>query len=94
MAEQQPDWFFREWLRATNKRQRDIVNDLGWNKGKVSLMYNGKQDYTREEVNELAAYLRIRPHELLMHPDDAESIRRLRAEMIRIAREEEDRGAG
>lgn len=85
------DWFLREWLLATSKRQSDIVKDLEWNKAKVSLMVRGLQPYTREEVNELAAYLEIRPHELLMHPDDAHAIRRLRKEMIRLAHETEER---
>lgn len=85
------DWYLKEWLRATHKKQSDIVKDLDWNKAKVSLMARGLQPYTREEVNELAEYLNIRPHELLMHPDDAHAIRRLRAEMIRLAHETEER---
>lgn len=83
------DWFLKEWLLASKKKQKDIVKDLDWNKAKVSLMVNGKQAYTREEVNELATYLEIKPHELLMHPDDAHAIRRLKAEMIRLAHEAE-----
>ena len=79
------DWYLKEWLHALNKRQADIVKDLDWNKAKVSLMTRGKQPYTREEVNELAAYLHLRPHELLMHPEDANAIRRLKAEMVRLA---------
>jgi hypothetical protein len=90
MGDPRHDWFLAEWLRATNKRQADIVRDLDWNKAKVSLMLRGKQPYTREEINELAAYLNIRPHEMLMHPDDAFAIRRLKAEMIRLAHEAED----
>jgi len=84
------DWFLKEWLKATQKKQADIVRDLDWNKAKVSLMIRGLQPYTREEVNELATYLNIRPHELLMHPDDAHALRRLRAEMIRLAHETEE----
>ena len=87
MAEPRHDWYLKEWLKACQKRQADIVNDLDWNKAKVSLMARGLQPYTREEVNELAEYLNIRPHELLMHPDDAYAIRRLRADMIRLAHE-------
>lgn len=79
------DWYFREWLASTGKRQADVVKDLDWNKAKVSLMVRGKQDYTREEVNELAAYFNIQPHELLMHPDDAHALRRLRADMLKLA---------
>jgi transcriptional regulator with XRE-family HTH domain len=89
MADPRHDWFLKEWLKASGKKQADIVRDLDWNKAKVSLMANGKQAYTREEVNELAAYLNIRPHELLMHPDDAHSLRRLKAEMIRLVHESE-----
>lgn len=84
------DWFLKEWLGATHKKQADIVRDLDWNKAKVSLMLRGLQPYTREEINELADYLNIRPHELLMHPDDAHAIRRLRSEMIRLAHEAEE----
>ena len=83
------DWYLKEWLAATGKRQTDIVRDLDWNKAKISLMVRGKQAYTREEVNELAAYLNIKPHELLMHPEDAHALRRLRADMIRLAHEVE-----
>lgn len=90
MAAPRHDWFLKDWLRATNKKQSDIVRDLDWNKAKVSLMARGLQAYTREEVNELADYLNIRPHELLMHPDDAHAIRRLRADMIRLAHETEE----
>lgn len=84
------DWYLKDWLRASNKRQADIVRDLDWNKAKVSLMVNGKQAYTRDEVNELAEWLHLRPHELLMHPDDAHAIRRLRADMVRLAHEADE----
>lgn len=91
MASPQHDWFLKEWLASFHpkKKQSDIVRDLDWNKAKVSLMVRGLQPYTREEVNQLADYLNIRPHELLMHPDDAHAIRRLKAEMIRLAHESE-----
>lgn len=84
------DWYLKEWLKALDKKQADIVRDLDWNKAKVSLMIRGLQPYTREEVNELATYLNIRPHELLMHPEDAHAARRLRTEMIRLAHETEE----
>ena len=86
MAAPRHDWFLKEWLRATGKKQADIVKDLDWNKAKISLMVNGKQAYTREEVNELAAYLNISPHELLMHPEDAMALRQLRASARQIVR--------
>ena len=85
MASPRHDWFLKEWLKATGKKQADVVRDLDWNKAKVSLMIRGLQPYTREEVNELAAYLEIRPHELLQHPEDVFATRRIRQEMIRLA---------
>lgn len=81
------DWYLKEWLRTLGKKQADIARDLDWNKARVSLMIRGEQQYTREAVNELSAYLNLRPYELLMHPDDAMSLRRLRAEMVRLAHE-------
>lgn len=87
MAAPRRDWYLREWLRATNKKQADIVRDLEWNKARVSLMVRGIQPYDRDSVNQIADYLHIRPHELLMHPEDAHAIRRLMADMVRLASE-------
>lgn len=85
MASPRPDWYAREWLRTVGKKQADIVRDLDWNKARVSLTVSGKQAYTRDDVNEVAAYLNLHPYELLMHPDDAMAMRRLRADLIRLA---------
>lgn len=93
MAAPRHDWYLKQWLRTLNKKQADIVSDLEWNKAKVSLTASGKQPYTRDDVNEIAEYLNLRPYELLMHPDDAMALRRLRADMIRLAHEQEDREA-
>lgn len=89
MAQPRHDWYLKDWLRTLGKRQADIVRDLDWNKARVSLMLHGKQPYERDSVNELAEYLNIKPHELLMHPDDAMALRRLRAEVVRLAHENE-----
>lgn len=85
------DWYLKEWLRQAGKKQADVVRDLDWNKARVSLMMRGLQPYERDAVNELATYLNIRPYELLMHPDDAMAIRRLRSEMLRLAHETRER---
>jgi plasmid maintenance system antidote protein VapI len=86
------DWYLKEWLAALHKKQADIVRDLEWNKARVSLMISGKQQYTRDAVNELSDYLHIRPFELLMHPDDAMRLRRLKDDAIRIAHDAETSG--
>ena len=62
-----------------------MVRELDWNKAKVSLTASGKQPYDREAVNEASAYLNLQPYELLMHPDEAMALRRLRQDMARIA---------
>ena len=80
------DWYLKEWLATLGKKQADIVRDLDWNKARVSLMLRGKQPYDRDSLNELATYLHLKPHELLMHPQDAMALRQLRADAIRIAK--------
>jgi len=87
MAAPRHDWYLKEWLRSLGKKQADLVRDLDMNKAKVSLTAAGKQPYTRDDVNEIAYYLNLRPYELLMHPDDAMRLRRIREDMIRLAHE-------
>ncbi|HEV2365185.1 MAG TPA: hypothetical protein VGS12_13420 [Caulobacteraceae bacterium] len=79
-----PDWFLQEWLSALGKRQASLTNELGWNKSKANFVFHGRQPYRRELVNEISAWLQIRPYELLMHPDEAMAIRRLREHAARI----------
>jgi plasmid maintenance system antidote protein VapI len=79
------DWYLKEWLKTLGKRQADIVRDLDWNKARVSLMIRGEQPYTRDAINELSAYLNLKPHEMLMHPQDAMALRRLQATALEIA---------
>lgn len=91
MADPRHDWYLKQWLKTLGKKQADIVRDLDWNKARVSLTASGKQAYTRDDVNEIADYLNLRPYELLMHPDDAMSLRRLRQDMARLVYEEDSR---
>lgn len=69
-------------------KQIDLIEATGWDKRKVSFLYTGRQPYNRETVNQLATVLNIEPFELLMHPDDAMALRRLRESAIRIAAEQ------
>ncbi len=87
MADPRHDWYLKDWLRTLHKRQADLASDLELNKAKVSLTANGKQPYDRDLINLVADYLNLRPYELLMHPSDAMGLRRLRAEMVRLAAE-------
>lgn len=85
MGQPKHDWYLREWCAALQKTQANIVRDLEWNKARVSFLWNGKQPYTRDILNDLADYLRLQPYELLMHPEDAMAIRRLRGAASAIA---------
>ncbi len=80
------DWYLPQWLAATGKRQADLVRDLDLNKALVSLLCSGKQQYTRDRVNEIAGYLNIQPYELLMHPSEAADMKQMRKTALAIAR--------
>lgn len=72
-------------MRIRGKRQADLVKELGWAKGRANKFYHGQHDYRREIVNELADWLKIEPFELLMLPDEAMRLRRLRDAAFEVA---------
>lgn len=80
-----PDWFLSEWMATLKLKPVDLIRETGWGKATVSDIVNGRTDYYRAIVNELARVLRVEPFELLMHPDDAFALRRLRQDALRIA---------
>jgi transcriptional regulator with XRE-family HTH domain len=90
MAELYHDWYLTHWLRATDMTQARLALRTGWDKRKTSFLVKGRQEYRRQDVNDAAAALNIEPFELLMHPDDAMSLRRLRETGLRIASEKRD----
>ena len=79
------DWYLRDWMAALNLRQADLERMCDIPKATMSSIFNGKTAYRRELVNLISSALNIRPYELLMHPDDAMAIRRLRASATQIA---------
>lgn len=87
------DWHLAEWLKSTGTKQADLIRALGWSKAKASDVVTGKQRYTRDLVNEVAAFLKIRPFELLLTPQQAYDLRGIRETAARIAssREPDDR---
>jgi hypothetical protein len=66
------DWYLRDWAKQLGKRR-------------VSLLFSGKQPFSRDILNDVAAYLNIKPHELLLHQEDAMALRRLRGAAAVIA---------
>lgn len=70
-------WFLREWAEQARLTQADLQRAAGWSKAKASDVWNGQQ-YTQSIIDELAPILMIRPFEILLHPDEAFMIRRMR----------------
>ena len=84
-------WFLREWAAQAvpAKTQADAVRDLGWAKATASALFNGDQRYTQDYVDEVSAWLNIRPYELLMSPDLAMAIRAIRSEGLKLVQQVE-----
>jgi len=72
------DWYLKEWLKATNTTQAELVRRTDYPKAKVSDLVTGKQRYNRDILNDVAEALNVYPYELLMHPEDAFAQRRIR----------------
>ena len=83
----QPDWHLQAWLKHFRKKQAALTNELNWSPNRRNKLFHGRQSYRREDVNEVAAWLGIEPFELLMPPDLAIALRRLRQTAVQIAAE-------
>lgn len=69
------DWHLRAWLSHFGKNQTSLVTEAGFNKSTANFLWHGRQPYRRDYVNRIAAWLGLRPYELLMHPSEALAIR-------------------
>ena len=69
------DWYLKEWFAHLGRRQIDMVNELGWHRTTANRLWHGRQPYRRDQVNEAARWLGIKPFELLMKPEDALALR-------------------
>lgn len=79
------DWHLTDWMASTETSQADLCRATGFPKAKMSELATGVSRYNRDVVNTLSRALNIRPYELLMHPDDANAIKRLRDSAADIA---------
>lgn len=85
VTDSEPDWQLKAWMTYRGKRQADLVKELGWAKGRANKFYHGTHPYRRDVLNELSAWLEIQPFEMLMQPDEAIRLRRLRAAAFEVA---------
>lgn len=81
-------WYLQEWFATQDKIQRSLITELGWLPAKANKVWHGLQEPKPSEMHEIAALLNIRPHELMMHPEEAMRIRRLEADVREVAKEE------
>ena len=84
-APDKPLWYLQEWFATQGKIQRTLITELGWLPGKAYKVWHGIQEPKPSEMHDIAAFLNIRPHELMMHPEDAMRIRRLEAAVREVA---------
>lgn len=87
-APDKPLWYLQEWFATQDKIQRTLITELGWLPGKAYKVWHGIQEPKPSEMHDIAAFLNIRPHELMMHPEDAMRIRRLEAAVREVAASE------
>lgn len=75
-------------------RQTKMSELTGWPKATCSQLYNNIQDYSPKIVNEAAKALNAEPWELLMPPERAMALRRIRAsaeEIVTLAHDADER---
>ena len=82
-----PDWYLHEWFATLGHKQHDLVSKLDYPKNTAHRLWHGLQPYRRDHVATVAAFLNIKPHELLMAPEEAMRIRRLEAAVREVAAE-------
>lgn len=87
-APDKPLWYLREWFATQDKIQRTLITELGWLPAKANKVWHDLQEPKPSEMHEIAALLNIRPHELMMPPEEAFRIRRLEAAVREVAKEE------
>lgn len=85
MAAIRTDWYLKDWLRTLRISQSALAERLDWQNSKVSRLVNGTSDWNREHLEQVATALHLQPFELLLHPEDAMSVRRMRDSALVIA---------
>lgn len=88
------DWYLREWFASLGKIQRDLVTQLDYPPATANALWHGVQRYRRDHIQQISQFLNIRPYELLMHPDEAMALRRLKSAIAEVQRSDTPSGEG
>ena len=84
-APETPLWYLQEWFAVAGKKQRDLVTGLDWLPAKANKVWHGVQEPKSSEIHEIAAFINIDAHELLMPPEEAMKLRRLKSVLNEVA---------
>ena len=84
-APERPLWYLQEWFATSGRKQRDLVTGLDWLPAKANKVWHGVQEPRTSEIHEIAAFLNISPHELLMPPEEAMRMRRVQSVLSEVA---------
>lgn len=72
------DWYLKEWLASKRNTLAWLEEETGWTHRIASQLVNRKLRWNRDHLSLAAHVLKISPYELLLHPEEAYHIRRLR----------------
>ncbi len=86
-APEKPLWYLQEWFATQDKIQRTLITELGWLPAKAYKVWHSLQEPKLSEMHEIAALLNIRPHELMMPPEEAFRTRRLEAAVREVVQD-------
>jgi hypothetical protein len=78
------DWYLRDWFASLGLKQRDLVTKLDYLPNSAHRIWHSLQQYRRDDIETIAALLQIEPFELLMPPDEAMALRRLRSAIAEV----------
>lgn len=84
-----PDWFIQEWAASKRLTQADFRKALDLEKNAAFRLWHGVQPYRRDYVNLAARWLSIAPYELLMRPEEANAIRKMKEAVVTLAHSNE-----
>lgn len=87
------DWYLRDWFATQQLKQRDLITKLDYAPQTASNLWHGVQPYRRDHVEAISALLNIQPFELLMPPEEAMALRRLRSAIAEVVKSDAEPGA-
>lgn len=89
MAKKKPEavevWYLRDWFATVGLKQHDLVKRLDYPLNTAFKLWHGVQPARADHIADIAALLHIEPWELLMHPEEAMRLRRMRATIAEAA---------